>query len=136
MSAVGSSSPFVRGIPLIGGWLDRSLFGPPSVRDSTPGMMALVFGLSPHHPDYKKGLLGMVRSSPVGKAFNALFLIVVYVLILYLPFATIYQANRAYMTDANEALPTAAAQCKWSFPGRCGPADLCKKQGNQCVSIQ
>ena len=113
--AEGSSSPFVRGIPLIGGWLDRSLFGPPSVRDSTPGMMALVFGLSPHHPDYKKGLLGKFRASPVGKGFNALFLIVVYALILYLPFAAMYQANRNYLAESQEAAPSAAAcagQCR------------------------
>jgi len=99
--------------------------------DSTPGVMALIFGVSPHHPSYKKGALGAFRSSPVGKSFNAIFLILSYILMLICPFVAIYHGAKAGVTDMTGAQEPIS--CKMSFPMRCEPADSCGLRGFKCV---
>jgi len=136
MSSTISSSPFVRGIPVIGPWLDTALFGPPMVRDSTPGGMALIFGLSPHHPEYKKGVLGKFRSSSAGRLVNAIFLILTYIFILTGPAIAMYRASAVHNGSGGVAGVTAGAhgvECKRSFPLQCEPADTCRMRGLQCV---
>ena len=105
-----------------------------TTKDSSPGIMALVFGVSPYHENYKKGVLGKFRSSPAGKSFNAVFLIMSYILMLICPCVAIYQLAKAGSGAGSEAADP-GVECKLSFPLRCTPADSCKLAGFKCVQL-
>ena len=96
--------------------------------------MALVFGLSPHHPDYKRGVMGKFRSSSAGKSFSAVFLILSYIMWLILPFVPIYHAYKEYYSSP-AGIAAEAPECKWSFPMGCNPADACRMRGFRCAPI-
>ena len=68
-------SPKVKALPV---WLDFLLFGPPAVRDSSPGMMALIFGRTEH--DTINGNKSVLR-----RFFNGLCILMMYFLVLYVP---------------------------------------------------
>jgi hypothetical protein len=64
--------------------------------------------------------------SPLHRAFNALFLIGMYVTILGFPlYACVY-----YMMDYHGGFDSAQSEapivCKWSFPNRCEPTTGCR----------
>ena len=94
--------------------------------------MAFIFGLSPHHPNYKKGLLGKFRASSIGRTFNAIFLVLSYLVVLIGPFLGIYYTMRSSST-AESLVPGPAMECKMSFPLRCLPADVCSRHGFRCL---
>ena len=60
-------------------WLDYSLYGPPVIRDSSPGAMAYIFGRTEHDTNWKK-------KSAIQRGINAAFLIAAYIFFLYVPF--------------------------------------------------
>ena len=66
-------------------WLDYVLFGPPAVRDSSPGSMAFIFGRTEHDAAWNPSPKG-----PVTRAFHAMFLSLAYLLFLIVPFHFIY----------------------------------------------
>ena len=89
------------GVP-IPKWLDYCCFGPPAVRDSSPGGMALIFGRTEHDTKYyPKGKGKALR------AFNAIFLICMYICFLYVPFHV--ARRRSTLSDNPLALVSAAA---------------------------
>lgn len=99
-----------KGVP-IPKWLDYCCFGPPAVRDSSPGGMALIFGRTEHDTKYyPKGKGKALR------AFNAIFLICMYICFLYVPFHMIYKIG---IKPYRQSLAAAA-----SIPG--GDSSDCK----------
>lgn len=70
-----SYSPKIKALPV---WLDFMLFGPPAVRDSSPGMMAFIFGRTEH--DTMNGSKSCLR-----RFFNGACILILYFIVLYLP---------------------------------------------------
>ena len=60
-------------------WFDYWLYGPPVIRDSSPGAMAYIFGRTEHDTNWKK-------KSAIQRGINAAFLIAAYIFFLYVPF--------------------------------------------------
>ena len=63
-------------------WLDYALFGPPAVRDSSPGAMAYIFGRTEHDVKWNPK-----KKGPLTRGFNAIFLIASYIFFCVLPCA-------------------------------------------------
>ena len=63
-----------------------------------------------------------VNKNPLHRAFNALFLLCAYAIVLYIPWLLLYHSAGAEMA-ANANTP---GPCKYSFPNRCVPAEQCR----------
>eukprot|EP00322_Chrysochromulina_rotalis_P025702 CAMPEP_0115861174 /NCGR_PEP_ID=MMETSP0287-20121206/17518_1 /TAXON_ID=412157 /ORGANISM="Chrysochromulina rotalis, Strain UIO044" /LENGTH=155 /DNA_ID=CAMNT_0003315543 /DNA_START=30 /DNA_END=497 /DNA_ORIENTATION=- len=89
-------------------WLDYWLYGPPAVRDSSPGGMAVIFGRTEHDKDYyPNGKSTLLRS------FNGLFLICAYIFFLYVPYHMIYMDGiKPYREAMLGGTTDGAADCK------------------------
>ena len=106
-------------------WLDYWLFGPPVIRDSTPGGMAYIFGRSEHDKDWNPNGKGKAT-----RGFNALFLICMYICFVYVPFHRIfYDGIQPYLqTNAAPAGGTETIiDCKGVLGFGCQPG--CERSG-------
>jgi hypothetical protein len=77
MSAGSDMSEYTPKSATLPVWLDFMLFGPPAARDSAPGLMALIFGRTEHDTTSRK--------SNTRRLFNAVCLVIMYSLVLFLP---------------------------------------------------
>ena len=75
--------PKTKRLPL---WLDYILYGPPVIRDSSPGSMAMVFGRTDHDTTWNRKPKGTLKRS-----FNGLALIAAYIFFFFVPIGLIYQ---------------------------------------------
>ena len=66
-------------------WLDYAMFGPPLIRDSSPGFMAMIFGRTDYDTDWNPTKKGTLK-----RAFNSLCLIFFYFALMILPFHQLY----------------------------------------------
>jgi len=105
-------------------FLDYWLFGPPAVRDSSPGGMALIFGRTDHDTNWNKKPKGTLV-----RAFNSLFLIAMYICFLYVPFHRIYYDGVRPYRDGVDTSSDASATvtCAHGFLRDCQPG--CERAG-------
>lgn len=61
-------------------WLDYAMFGPPLIRDSSPGWMAAIFGRTDHDTKWNPKKKGTLK-----RAWNSLCLIAIYIFLMYVP---------------------------------------------------
>ena len=108
-----------QGLPV---WLDYWLYGPPAVRDSSPGVMAFIFGRTEHDTVYNPK-----KKNPIVRAFNALCLIAMYIFFCYLPFHRIYFDGVKPFKEAGVEATGSTVVCKAAFLGACQPG--CEKSG-------
>ena len=66
-------------------WLDYAMFGPPLIRDSSPGFMAMIFGRTDYDTVWNPTKKGTLK-----RAFNSLCLIFFYFALMILPFHQLY----------------------------------------------
>lgn len=103
-------------------WMDYWLFGPPVIRDSSPGVMAMIFGRTEHDKEWNPKPKG-----PLQMSFNNLCLIFMYILFMYVPFhgcssedschTTIHPPSRrwtwtASMVSCAHVTPAASARAR------------------------
>ena len=109
-------TPKTRSLPL---WLDFLLYGPPVVRDSSPGVMAYIFGRTAHDTEWNKN-----KKGPVLRGFNMFVLACAYVIFLYLPYHAITVTG--VLQKGLEA-PACRPRSLPSFLERCAPG--CEADG-------
>lgn len=61
-----------------------------------------------------------VNKHPLHRAFNALFLVCAYAMVIYIPWLLLYHSAGA------EIAADTPGSCKYSFPNRCAPAEQCR----------
>jgi len=117
-SSLRGYQPKNKGIPA---WLDYALYGPPVIRDSSPGVMAYIFGRTEHDK-----LWNPTKKGPHVRGVNILCLIAMYIFFLYVPYHAIYmlgvkpfhspESVGGQLHDSTESL------CKPAlFPLKCQP---------------
>jgi hypothetical protein len=109
-------------------WLDYWLFGPPIIRDSSPGGMAMIFGRTEYDTEWNK-----TKKGPLVRGFNFLVLLAAYVFFLYIPYHEIYfRGIRPYFDQTPEA---AEITCKSGFMRACEAG--CERSGPfNCVPLK
>ena len=99
---VSDYTPKTTSLPV---WLDFFIYGPPAVRDSSPGMMALIFGRTDHDRTTAK-------KTWLRRAFNMLCLVAMYIFFLYVPMHVIINDGvlRHLRSSSLSATPVNCAQ--------------------------
>ena len=88
----GGYKPKTKSLPV---WLDKFLYGPPAVRDSSPGIMAALFGRTEHDTTtYAKG------KGPLQRGANGMLLILSYIAMLNIPFVFIHMQGLVSLFDS------------------------------------
>ena len=114
----------IKGCPV---WLDYWLFGPPVIRDSSPGGMAYIFGRTEYDTEWNK-----TKKGPLTRGFHMLVLLAAYVFFFYVPFHEIYfggikpyynpsTPDVAQITCKSGFLRACEAGCVRSGPFNCVP---------------
>lgn len=116
-SSLKGYKPKNKGLPL---WLDYSLYGPPAVRDSSPGVMAMIFGRTEHDTEWNPK-----KKNVVLRSFNTLCLIAMYIFFMYLPYHRIYYDGIKPFREGTPAPSNVV--CKAALLGSCQPG--CEKSG-------